>query len=378
MDADSSTRPAMTGESVGIARNRFVSTGPFALLGPRMKLLFIGGTGIISTACSALAVERGFDLTVLNRSRTPAPRGAQQVVCDINDAAAAASALGKGADGRWDVVVDFVAYTAEQVEQRIALFRGRVGQYVFISSASAYQKPPTHALITESTPLVNPFWSYSRDKIAGEERLMRALREDRFPVTIVRPSFTYGETVFPLAINSWERSYTAIDRMRRGQPVIVPGDGLTLWTMTHNADFAKGLIGLLGHQGALGHAVHITSDEALTWDQIYQATAEAAGVPEPTLIHIATDFIVACAGEYAGPLQGDKSNCAIFDNTKIKRLVPDFVATTRYRDGIKASVAWYDADPARRLVDAAANAEWDGIIAAYQRGLDAAAGLKRE
>jgi nucleoside-diphosphate-sugar epimerase len=336
-----------------------------------MKILFIGGTGIISTACSALAIERGMELTVLNRSRSPAPDGAQQIVCDINDANAATAALGRGGAARWDVVVDFLAFKPEQVEQRLALFGGRVGQYVFISSASAYQKPPTHGIITESTPLVNPFWDYSRDKIACEERLMRAVREENFPVTIVRPSFTYGHTVFPLAINSWERSYTAIDRMRRGLPVIVPGDGLTLWTMTHNSDFAKGLVGLLGHQAAIGHAFHITSDEALTWDQIYQATAEAAGVAKPKLVHIASDFIVACAPAYAGPLLGDKANCAIFDNTKIKRFVPEFVATTRYRDGIKRSVAWYDADASRRRVDDAANAEWDRIIAAYERGLEA-------
>lgn len=336
-----------------------------------MKILFVGGTGIISTACSKLAIERGFDLTVLNRSRSAPPAGAKQIVANVNDAAAAAAALG---GATWDAVVDFVTFTPDELEQRLALFRGRVGQYIFISSASAYQKPPTHGIITESTPLVNPFWDYSRNKIACEDRLTRALREENFPVTIVRPSFTYGPTVFPVAINSWERSYTAIDRMRRGRPVIVPGDGLTLWTMTHNSDFAKGLVGLLGHQGAIGHAFHITSDEALTWDQIYQATAEAAGVPAPKLLHIASDFIVACAPGYAGPLLGDKSNCAVFDNTKIKRFVPDFMATTRYRDGIEASVAWYDADPKRQLVDDAANAEWDRIVAAYERGLAAARG----
>jgi nucleoside-diphosphate-sugar epimerase len=248
-----------------------------------------------------------------------------------------------------------------------------MGQYIFISSASAYQKPLTHHVVTESTPLVNPFWDYSRNKIACEDRLVRALREEAFPVTIVRPSFTYGETVFPLAINSWQKSYTAIDRMRRGLPVIVPGDGLTLWTMTHNSDFARGLVGLLGHQGAIGHAFHITSDEVLTWDQIYRATAEAAGVSSPHLVHIACDFIVSCVPGYAGPLLGDKANCAVFDNSKIKTFVPDFVATTRYRDGIKRSVEWYDADPARRQVDAEANAEWDRIIAAYERGREAAA-----
>jgi nucleoside-diphosphate-sugar epimerase len=201
---------------------------------------------------------------------------------------------------------------------------------------------------------------------------MRALREEGFPAVIVRPSFTYGETVVPLAINSWEHPYTAVDRMRRGAPVIVPGDGTSLWTNTHNTDFAKGLVGLLGHQRATGHAFHITSDEVLSWNQIYQAVAEAAGVPRPHLVHIASDFITACLPEKAGSLHGDKSSSVVLDNTKIKRFVPDFVATTRYRDGIEASIAWYDADAPRRSIDEAANDRWDRLIAAYERGLEAA------
>jgi len=266
-------------------------------------------------------------------------------------------------------VVDFIAYTPAEIEQRIALFRGRTGQYVFISSASAYQKPLAHYLITESTPLVNPFWDYSRNKAAGEKRL---LREESFPVTTVRPSLTYGDTVVPLAVNSWLKSYTAVDRMRQGKPVIVPGDGLSLWTITHNSDFAKGLVGLLGQQSAIGQAFQITSDEVLTWNQIYQFTAEAAGVPAPRLVHIASDFITACIPEDTGTLLGDKSHSAVFDNTKIKRFVPDFVATTRFRDGIARSVKWFDADPARQEIDAAANAAWDKLIAAYERGLETA------
>jgi nucleoside-diphosphate-sugar epimerase len=331
-----------------------------------MKVLFLGGTGIISTACTQLAVARGFHVTLLNRARRPTLPGAHQITADIADPAAAATALGKQ---NWDAVVDFIAYTPAEIEQRIALFRGHTGQYVFISSASAYQKPLAHYLITESTPLVNPFWDYSRNKAAGEERL---LREEAFPVTIVRPSLTYGDTVVPLAVNSWLKSYTAVERMRRGKPVIVPGDGLSLWTITHNSDFAKGLIGLFGQQGAIGQSFHITSDEVLTWNQIYQFTAAAAGVPAPRLVHIASDFITTCIPEDTGTLLGDKSHSALFDNTKIKRFVSDFVCTTRYREGIARTIAWFDADPARRQIDEQASAAWDRLIAAYERGLEAA------
>lgn len=334
-----------------------------------MRILFIGGTGIISTACTQLAVARNLDLTILNRGKRPPLAGVRQVVADVNDLAAARRALG---DGHWDVVVDFISFAPADLAARLALFRGRVGQFFFISSASCYQKPVTHYLVTESTPLANPFWDYSRNKIACEELLVRALREENFPAVIIRPSFTYGETVIPLPMNSWPLPYTAIDRLRRGAPVIIPGDGTSLWTLTHNADFAKALLGLLGHQGATGHAFHITSDEVLNWNQIHDAVAEAAGVARPKFIHIASDFITACAPEEEGGLQGDKSNSVVCDNTKIKRYVPDFTATIRFRDGIKRSISWYDADPARRVVDREADAKYDKLIAAYERGLAAA------
>ncbi len=333
-----------------------------------MKILFLGGTGIISTACTELAVARGLDVTVLNRSRRAAVAGARQLTADL----AAPGGVAALSDGRWDAVVDFLAFDPAAIEQRLALFRGRVGQYVFISSASAYQKPPADWLITESTPLANPFWEYSRNKIASEERLNRAYRDEAFPVTIVRPSLTYGDTVVPLAVNSWTRSFTAIARLRAGRPLIIPGDGLTPWTITHNSDFAPGLIGLLGHPAALGHAFHITSDEALTWDQIYAATAEAAGEPAPRFVHIASDFITACLPDMTGTLLGDKSNTAVFDNAKIRRLVPGLAARTRFRDGITRTVRWFDADPRRQEVDAEMDARWDRLIAAYERGLDAA------
>jgi len=331
-----------------------------------MKILFLGGTGIISTACTQLALARGLHVTLLNRARHPAPAGTRQILADIADPAAVASALG---GQNWDVVVDFITFTPAEIEQRLALFRGRAGQYIFISSASAYQKPLEHWLITESTPLANPFWDYSRNKIAAEERLLRAGREEGFAVTVVRPSLTYGDTVVPLAVNSWLKSYTAVDRMRRGRPVIVPGDGLSLWTITHNSDFAKGLLGLFGRQDAIGQAFQITSDEVLTWNQMYEFTAMAAGVPAPRLVHIASDFITSCIPEDTGTLLGDKSHSAIFDSTKIKSFVPDFVCTTRFREGISRTIAWFDADPARQQIDEAADSAWDRLIAGYELGL---------
>jgi nucleoside-diphosphate-sugar epimerase len=331
-----------------------------------MRVLFIGGTGIISTASTALAAERGIHLTLWNRGRRAAllPAEVKAVAVDIEDEAAAALALG---DARFDVVVDWIAYTPAQIERDLRLFRGRTRQYIFISSASAYQKPPSHYLITESTPLSNPYWEYSRNKIACEERLLRAYREEGFPVTIVRPTLTYGDTQVTLAVNSWAKSYTAVDRMRRGKKVIVPGDGTSLWPITHNTDFAKGLVGLLGHEQAIGHAFHITSDEVMTWDQLYRIVAEAAGA-QPQLVHIPSDFIAACLPEELGSLIGDKANSAVFDNTKIKRFVPGYCATMPFAQGIRRTLAWFDADPSRKRIDEAASAAWDKLIDAYEIG----------
>ena len=329
-----------------------------------MRALFIGGTGIISTACTALAAERGIDLTILTRGRHAAnlPPGVKTLTLDIDDPSAA-SAL---ASASFDSVVQWTAYVPTHIERDLRLFRGRTGQYIFISSASAYQKPPTHYLITESTPLANPYWQYSRDKIACEERLTQACREEGFPITIVRPSLTYGDTQVTLPVNSWARSYTVVDRMRRGKKVIVPGDGSSLWVITHNSDFAKGLVGLLGHKQAIGHAFHITSDEVMTWDQYYRIVAEAAGV-EPKLVHIASDFIAECVPEEVGSLTGDKAVSVVFDNGKIKRFVPGYCATTPFAEGIRRTLAWFDAAPERRQVDEDANAKWDRLIDAYQR-----------
>jgi nucleoside-diphosphate-sugar epimerase len=331
-----------------------------------MRVLFIGGTGIISTACTQLAAERGIDLTLWNRGRRAAdvPAGVKTIHVDVEDEAGAAEALG---DASFDAVVDWIAFVPGQVERDLRLFRGRTRQYIFISSASAYQKPPTHYLITESTPLSNPYWEYSRNKIACEDLLMKAYREEGFPVTIVRPSLTYGDTQVTLAVNSWTKSYTVVDRMRRGKKIIVPGDGTSLWVITHNSDFAKGLVGLLGRHQTIGHAFHITSDEVMCWDQLYRIVCEAAGV-EPRLVHIPSEFMAACLPEEVGSLIGDKSQSAVFDNSKIKRFVPGYCATMPFAQGIRRTLAWFDADPARKQIDTEADAAWDKVIDAYERG----------
>ena len=324
-----------------------------------MKVLFIGGTGVISSACSRLAVERGIDLTLFNRGETerPVPEGARVLHGDIRNRASAERALG---DAVFDAVVNWINFVPEQVEADIDLFHGRTGQYIFISSASAYQKPLSALPITESTPLHNPFWAYSRNKMACEERLVRAYRETGFPITIVRPSHTYDRTMVPLLGH-----YTDIHRMRQGQPVVVHGDGTSLWVLTHHEDFARGFVGLLGNDHALGQAVHITSDEVLTWNQIYALLGQAASV-EPRIVHVPSDVIATFDAEIGAGLLGDKAHSVIFDNTKIKRLVPDFVARIPFSQGAREIVAWYDADPARQVVDEGTNRLIDDIIAAYK------------
>jgi len=334
-----------------------------------MRILFIGGTGIISTACTALAAQRGFDLTLLTRGQhgSQLPPGVKTLIADVND-----PVLQKKLEHEsFDAVVDWIAFTPADIERDLKLFQGRTRQFVFISSTSAYQKPQTHYLMTESTPLANPHWEYSRNKIACEERLMQAYRDEGFPVTIVRPSLTYGETLIPLVLNSWQQSYTAVDRMLRGQKIIVPGDGSSLWVVTHNTDFAKGLVGLLGHQQAIGHAFHITSDEVLTWDQLFRIVGAAAGV-EPQLVHIPSDFIAACLPEKKGTLIGDKSVSVVFDNSKIKRFVPGYCATTSFAEGIRQSLAWFNADPSRKQIDQQINAIMDKLISAYEKGMSEA------
>ena len=249
------------------------------------------------------------EVTLFTRGRhkVEAPPGVTVVNVDVQDREAVARAM---AGVKFDAVVDWIAFTPADVERDLELFANRTRQFIFISSASAYQRPGTHYLITESTPLANKYWEYSRNKIACEERLMKAYRETGFPVTIIRPSLTYGDTQIPLVLNSWEKPYTMIDRMLKGKKVVVPGDGTSLWVITHNCDFAKGLVGLLGREQAIGHAFHITSDEVMTWDQYYRITGEAAGA-EPRLVHIASDFITACVPEALGTLIGDKATSVV-------------------------------------------------------------------
>ena len=325
-----------------------------------MKALFIGGTGNISSACVELALARGIEVTLLNRgtSGRPVPNGAQVVNGDIRDPQSVRAALGSRS---FDVVAEFVAFTPEHIETDLDLFRGRTGQYIFISSASAYQTPPAILPVTESTVLDNPYWEYSRNKAACEERLVHAYREEKFPITIVRPSHTYSAPYVPV-----EGGWTTIDRMLRGEPVIVHGDGTSLWTLTHATDFAKGFVGLMGNAHAIGEAFHITSDEWLTWNQIHEILAAAAGV-KPTLVHVPSDLIAAYDKAWGESLLGDKTHSFILDNSKVKRLVPDFICTTPFSRGAEEIIAWHMADPARRKVDEAFNALCDRILQAYAK-----------
>jgi len=327
-----------------------------------LKVLFIGGSGQISSACSQRAVDLGIDLYVLNRGRTsirPLPAEARRLEGDIRDPSSARGAIG---EHEFDAVVDFVAFTPAHVQADIDLFAGRTGQFVFISSASAYQKPVGRLPIVESTPLRNPIWPYSQAKIACEELLVRAYREDGFPATIVRPSHTYDQTNVP-ADGGW----TAIDRMRRGKEVVVHGDGTSLWTLTHHVDFAKAFVGLLGHPQAIGDSFHITSDEVLTWNQIHELLAAAAGV-QPRIVHVTSDAIFAADEAWGRSLLGDKTHSVIFDNAKVRALVPDYVATIPFSQGAREIVAWHDEDPARQQVDAHVDELMEQLVERYGRG----------
>jgi nucleoside-diphosphate-sugar epimerase len=307
------------------------------------------------------------DLFVLNRSlsvKYPTPKGAHSWVADVHgDRAHLDQVIGAH---QFDAVVDWIAYTPLDIQRDIELFSGKTRQFIFISSASAYQKPPRYYKITEETPLANPYWEYSRNKIACEERLMKGYHDHGFPVTIVRPSYTYSQSQIPLCLNSSSHPYTVIDRMKQRKKIIVPGDGTSLWTLTWNGDFAKGFVGLLGRAEAIGQAFHITSDEVLTWNQIYGEAASALGV-EPQIIHVSSDLIAAYDSRAVGSLIGDKANSVVFDNRKIKQFVPEFAATVSWAEGVRRSLAWYDADSNRRTIDDEAYQLWDKIIAAYER-----------
>lgn len=327
-----------------------------------MKILFIGGTGNISAWVSRLTVAKGFELYLLNRGRLKVDiPGVKTIIGDIRNPQAVSEAL-KGM--KFDSVVNWIAYYTPDIERDIALFQPICKQYIFISTAGVYQRPPSHPVITESTPLYNPYWDYCQAKIACEEMLFQAYRERNFPMTIVRPSLTY-DTHFPIAIGGWG-CYTLADRMLKGKPIIIHGDGSSLWTVTHAEDFAKGFVGLLANPQAIGHSFHITSDEVLTWNQIYETIADALGV-QPNAVHISTDFIAKVNPVYGKTLLGDKTWSLIFDNSKIKSFVPGFRATIPFYEGIRRTLAWFDEDPKRKIVRDSVNQEMDEILAAYGR-----------
>ncbi len=321
------------------------------------SILFIGGSGVISHASVARAVEQGHRVTLLNRglsSQRPLPDDVETLVADAGDHDAVDAALA-GRD--FDVVAQFRAFTPEHVARDVARFTGRTGQYVFISSASAYQKPVARLPITESTPLVNPFWQYSRDKIACEDLLVKALRDDAFPSTIVRPSHTYDRTLIP-TMGGW----TDVARLRAGKPVVVHGDGTTQWTLTHTRDFAVGFVGLLGNDLAVGDTFQITGTHAPTWDRIYTWLAAAAGVEKPELVHVASETIARALPEEGPGLLGDKAHSVVFDCAKLKALVPEFGTTITYEQGAAEQIAWYDANPDAQKIDLTLDAGFDRLV----------------
>jgi nucleoside-diphosphate-sugar epimerase len=338
-----------------------------------MKALFIGGTGTISSAITKQLLEQGCELYLLNRgTRNEAlPAGVNIIKADINDEDKVSQLI---ENLEFDVVADFIAFKPEQLERDYRLFKDRTKQFIFISSASAYQTPLSDYRITEGTPLSNPYWEYSRNKIACEDYLMKQYRDHGFPITIIRPSHTYNERSIPLGVHGSKGSWQIARRMLENKPVIIHGDGTSLWTMTHNSDFAKGFIGLMGNIHAIGESVHITSDETLTWNQIYETIADNLGV-KLNAVHVSSAFLDACSTEdYKGGLLGDKANSVVFDNSKLKRLVPEFVATTRFDQGIKQTVAYILAHPEYQTEDQEFDIWCDKVVGA----LDAAVKTIRE
>jgi nucleoside-diphosphate-sugar epimerase len=326
----------------------------------KLRVLFIGGTGVISSACAAEAVrDGGIELSVLNRGQSavrPLPAGVTELRGDARDPASVRAAIG---DGDFDSVVDWVAFTPGHVRADIDVFRDRTGQYVFISTASAYQKPPSRIPVTESTPLRNPFWEYSRDKIACEDLLTAEYRDTGFPATVVRPSHTYDATKTVLS-GGW----TTLARMLAGKPVIVHGDGTSLWTVTHHTDFARAFVPLLGHPRTIGEAFHITSDDVLTWDQIARALGAALGVT-PRLVHVPSDVIAARDPELGAGLLGDKAHSMVFDNAKVRSVVPGWRAVVPFERGAREIADWYRAEPSRQVVDEKLDALMDTLAAEY-------------
>lgn len=324
-----------------------------------MKVLFIGGTGIISSAVSQLALESGIELYHFNRGKSHRKiEGVNNITGNIRNVKETKQIL---TDYSFDVVVNWISFTPEHVQSDIEIFTGKTKQYIFISSASAYEKPISKLPITEETPLINPFWQYSRDKAACEKILMNEFITNNFPVTIVRPSHTYDNTLIP---NDW--GYTILDRMLKGKKIIIHGDGTSLWVLTHNTDFAVGFVGLFGKKEAIGEAFHITSDELLTWNQIYQMLADELGV-SLNAVHIPSDFIAKYNPEHGAGLLGDKSHSVIFDNSKIKKLVPELQCKIPFSEGAKEIVSWYKNNKDWQVVKEEINTTIEKIIQAYER-----------
>ena len=332
-----------------------------------MRVLLIGGTGRISMAVSKQLLEQGHTLYLLNRgNRSTDLPGAVCLQTNIAQEDAVRQLLG---DLTFDAVADFIAFTPEQVQRDYRLFAGRTRQYLFVSSASAYQKPQKDYLITEETPLENPYWAYSRNKIACEEWLMEQYQKGNFPVTIVRPSHTYDERSVPVGLHGNHGSWPVIRRMLAGKPVIIHGDGTSLWTMTHNSDFARGFVGLIGNPAAIGEAVQITSDESLTWNCIYETLAEVLGV-ELQAVHVSSDFLAACSPyDLQGSLLGDKAAAVVFDNSKLKKLVPDFCVRKSLKEGLAEAVAYIMEHPELQAEDAEFDAWCDRVIEARAHAL---------
>lgn len=330
-----------------------------------MKALLIGGTGTISTEITKLCVRKGWDLTLLNRgnSRQNIPEGVRVITGDINREEEARELL---KDETWDVVADFIVYAPEQVERDIRLFEGKTGQYMFISSASAYQKPLSSTWITEGTALHNPYWEYSRNKARCEQILREAYDRRNFPITLIRPSHTYCERSVPVAIHGQGGSFPILERIRQGKRVIIPGDGLTLWTLTHSRDFAVAFEGLMGNPHAIGEAYHITGDERLTWNQIHECIGRALGA-EVKAVHIPSDTLSRLWPELTGNLLGDKSNNALFDNSKIKAAVPEFMTRTRFDQGARECVEYMYSHPECRKTNPEFDAWYDRLIEAWDR-----------
>lgn len=330
--------------------------------GPRQKWLLLGGTGTISTALTALLKEKGEMAACINRGSRPLPEGVEQIVADVNDASAMASAL---EDRSFDVVVDFLTYGPDQAEARVRQFQGKCGRYVFISTAMTYEKPPRSMPIAESVPQGNPYSDYAKNKILCERLFREAYEQSGFPLTIIRPSCTYGDERVPFVLAPMDKPNTLLSRLRAGKPIVTPGDGSIFWTMTHNTDFCRALYLLMQNPDTLGEDFHITQDECMTWDAFAAVIAEAAHAPAPIIVHVTTDELCREKPNLRQDLLGDMAQTAIFDNRKLRKFVPDFTFEVPFREGVARSIRHVDATPSLQKIDTAWEAWMDGLVARH-------------